>query len=138
MEEKDVKKTIIKGIVISVIVSTIVSLFACSKIIKGVNGYDLSVKDFQVSDLNISKEDFSYSDPTYTGEAKVYCPKASNEDYIVEYSLKQTAGNNHVGETKYDIIILHNGTGTITTYDYGQTFPSYEIQIIGYRKLATQ
>lgn len=132
------KKEKLKIIVISAIISTIVSLIGCMSLIRWANGLNLSVDDFTVSDIIYSSDKGTYY-TSYEGEARIYC-KDITDDYIIVVSMTLISGGNSskVGGTTYGTVIIHNGVGTISTYDYGETItqPNYQIEVLGFKKLS--
>lgn len=131
------KKQAIIIILISVVCSVIVSV-AIILSMSG-NAGALSIQDFNVSELEFTAEESSYSDSIhYEGEAEISCQDKAGT-YMVIYSQKLVSGGTYekIGQTNYYECIVHNGKGTITTYDYGDkntmVKPNYEIELLGYR-----
>ena len=129
------KKNLITIIAISTICSTILSVIIIA-LLKG-NTNEVSLNDFQVSNLSYSTE--TIYGTNITGTATVTCPN-KNGTYLVIYSKKLISGGTYenIGKEECDFCIVHNGTGTINTYDYASsnekmTEPVYEINLIGYR-----
>lgn len=134
------KKEILKTIVISTIVSMIVSLIGCMSLIRWANGLNLSVEDFTVSDFSYSRDKDTYY-TSYSGEAKIYC-KDTTQPYLLVVLITLISGGNteDIGKPSEGIVIINNGVGTISTYDYGEngeiTQPTYEIEVIGFKTLS--
>lgn len=134
------KKKILITIIVSIIASVIISLICCASIISWANGYNLSLEDFTVSELRFNKEVDTYY-TSYDGEAKIYC-KDNSQPYIVAVSTTLISGGNeeNIGKTISGIILVENGEGEISTYDYGDTGeitqPKYEIKVLGFKTLS--
>ena len=125
------KNTAIKIITISVIISVFLSL-----LIIGIINNDTKLADFEVDsfDMETEKTTYTYSDDSYSfnGEGTITC-KDKDTDYIVLLEQKNISS----GETDYNYVIVHNGTGTFGTYDSSYTGttekPEYEFNILGFR-----
>ena len=131
------KKQAIITILISVVCSVVISVVII--LLMSGNAGALSIDDFSVSELKITEENATYSDSTYyNGEAEIGCQDKSGT-YMVIYSIKLVSGGTYenIGKSNYRECIVHNGKGTITTYDYGDkntiVEPNYEIELLGYR-----
>lgn len=125
------KNPIIKAVVISVVLSFFVTL--------GIEIWannDASLSDFKVEsfDMETEKTSYTYSDDSvsYSGKGTISC-KNKITDYIVLVERKNKTSN----ETDYIPVVIHNGTGNISTYDSSYSGatqkPEYEFNIIGYR-----
>lgn len=134
------KKNLLITIIISAIASMIISLIGCISLIKWANGYNLSVEDFTVSDFSFNEDTDDYY-TSYDGEARLYC-KDTSQPYLVVVATTLTSGGTtkEIGKTATGIIIVNNGVGTISTYDYGETGeisqPTYKIEVLGFRTLS--
>lgn len=128
------KKNLILTILISVICSTLFSLIIFSLIR---SSEDMSINDFNVSNFSYTSE--KVYGTNYYGNAKITCPKKTGT-YVVVYSKKLVSGGSYenIGKEEYEMCIVHNGEGSITTFDYaneGENIiePVYEIKLLGYR-----
>ena len=119
----------------TVIVSVVLSVFITLAIVAWANN-EVSLSDFKVETFNLDTEKttYTYSDDivSYNGKGTISC-KNKNNDYIVLVEREDKANN----ETDYISVIVHNGTGELSTYNssYSGTVqkPEYEFNIIGYR-----
>lgn len=134
------KKEILIVVIISVIASMILSLIVCASLISWANGYNLSLNDFTVSEMSYNRDAETYY-TSYDGEARIYC-KDTSQPYLVVVSRTLISGGSedNIGKKITDIIVVDNGVGTISTYDYGETGeitqPKYEIEILGFKTLS--
>lgn len=125
------KNSMIITIIISVCISVVISL-----IIVGWANSEVSLSSFKIESFNMDteKNTYTYMDDSYsyTGRGKITCTN-KRTNYIVLIEEKDKTTNNN----KYDIVVVHDGEGTFSTYDssYSGTTqkPEYEINIIGYR-----
>lgn len=125
------KGNIMKTVIISVFISVFLSL-----IIVGMINSEVSISDFKVEAFNMETEKtkYTYSNDSvsYTGKGTISCKNKKN-DYIVLVEKKNKTNN----EIDYIIVIVHNGSGELSTYDYYSDGvsqkPEYEFNIIGYR-----
>lgn len=134
------KKNLLITITISVLASMIISLVGCMILIRWANGYNLNVNDFTVSDITYNKDVDSYY-TSYNGEARIYC-KDTSQPYLLVVSTTLLSGGmvEDIGKEQTGIVIINNGVGTVTTYDYGETGeilqPNYKIEVLGFRTLS--
>lgn len=130
-------KEISQTVIISSIISIILSVLIVAWLIIKVNGTNISLKSFTISDLSIIEDKSSYS-TSYTGTAIIYCTDTSN-DYLVEVAVTLISGGNSedIGNTDYRIVVMHNGIAELNTYDYGSSgtisSPKYQIEVVGFR-----
>lgn len=125
------KSNMVVPIIISVIVSVFLSLF-----IQGIINSEVSISDFKVESFNMETEKttYTYSEDSisYSGKGTISCKNKKN-DYIVLVEKNNKTSN----ETDYIVVIVHNGSGELSTYDYNNDGisqkPEYEFNIIGYR-----
>lgn len=134
------KKQLFITIIISVVISMAASLIGCMSLIRWANGLNLTVDDFTISDITYSRDASTYY-TSYGGEAKIYC-KDTSQPYLLVVSLTLVSGgrSEDVGRSYTDLVIINNGVGTITTYDSGEsdeiTQPQYKIEVLGFRTLS--
>lgn len=134
------KKKVLVIVIISVVASMIVSLISCASLISWANGYNLSLDDFTVSEMSYNRDADTYY-TSYDGEARIYC-KDTSQPYLVVVSSTLISGGSEddIGKKITGIIVVENGVGTISTYDYGETGeitqPRYEIEILGFKTLS--
>ena len=130
------KKQVAIIIFISVICSVVISVIIILAL-SGNNGA-MSIADFNISEMDFLETNPYSNTIRYEGEATITC-KDTEGTYLVIYSEKLVNGGTYekIGQTTYQECIVHNGKGTITTYDYGDddkiTRPNYEIELLGYR-----
>lgn len=125
------KNNIVLPIIISVVISVVLSLS-----IVGWANNDTKLSDFQIEsfDMETEKTTYTYSEDSYSynGEGTITC-KDKNIDYIVLLEQKNTSN----GETDYNYVVVHNGTGKFGTYDSSYSGatekPNYEFNILGFR-----
>ena len=135
------KKQLFITIIISVVISMVASLIGCMSLIRWANGFNLTVDDFTVSGITYNQDIDTYY-TSYDGEARIYC-KDTSQPYLLVVSLTLVSGGKaeDIGRTETGLVIINNGVGTITTYDYGEngeiTQPQYEIKVLGFRTLNT-
>ncbi len=119
----------------TIIIAVVLSVFITLAIVAWTNN-EVSISDFKVETFNLDTEKttYTYSDDSvsYSGKGTISC-RNKNSDYIVLIERKDKAND----KTDYIPIIVHNGTGELSTYDssYSGTVkkPEYEFNIIGYR-----
>ena len=134
------KKQLFITIIISAIISMIASLIGCMSLIRWANGLNLTVDDFTISDITYSRDASTYY-TSYEGEARIYC-KDTSQPYLLVVSLTLISGGRaeNIGKAYTDLVIINNGVGTITTYDSGEsdeiTQPQYKVEVLGFRTLS--
>ena len=134
------KKQLLITIIISTVISMIASLIGCMSLIRWANGLNLTVDNFTISDITYSRDANTYY-TSYEGEARIYC-KDTSQPYLLVVSLTLVSGGRaeDVGKTYTNLVIINNGVGTITTYDSGEsdeiTQPQYKIEVLGFRTLS--
>ena len=120
------KKILFKAIIISVLISTVFMIIFISWL-----NNPVSISDFTIGTLNLETEEYS-SWVSYKGSATITCTD-TDTDYLVLVKITDTANET----TDYSYYLVHDGTGTITTYDstYSEdiTKPNYTFQVIGWR-----
>lgn len=134
------KKNLLITVLISVIVSMIASLIGCMVLIRNANGLNLSINDFTVSDISYNEDTDEYF-TSYEGEARIYCQDISQPYILVVRTTLVSGGmSENIGKEQTGIVIIDNGVGTVSTYDYGEigdiTQPNYKIEILGFRTLS--
>lgn len=125
------KSNTIKTVVISVILSVFITL-----LIEAWANNEVSLSDFKIETFNMETEKttYTYSEDSlsYTGKGTISC-KDKNNDYIVLVERKDKANN----EISYITVIIHNGTGELSTYNSTYSGPiqkpEFEFNVIGYR-----
>lgn len=134
------KKNLLITVIISAIASMVISLIGCMSLIRWANGYNLSVDDFTVSEITYNEDADDYY-ISYDGEARIYC-KDTSQPYLLVVSTTLISGGKteDIGKTSTGIVIVNNGVGTLSTYDYGKTGeilqPNYKIEVLGFRTLS--
>ena len=134
------RKNLLITVIISVIASMIISLIGCMLLIRWANGYNLSVDDFTVSDISYIEDIDDYY-TSYSGEARIYC-KDTSQPYLLVVSTTLISGGKteDIGQTSTGIVIVNNGVGIVSTYDYGEageiSQPNYNIEVLGFRTLS--
>lgn len=130
-------KNIGKTVIISSLISIILSVSFVVWLVSSVNGTNVSIDDFTVSNLSFTED--LYGGNSYSGTANIYCTDTSH-DFILEIAITLLSGGNSedIGKTYYTMTVMHNGVAEISTYDYGTssnpiTCPNYLIEVIGFR-----
>ncbi len=128
-------KIIVIQVIIAIIISVILSFTFSLGIVSGINT-EITLENFKIESFNMEteKNTYTYSEDTvsYSGKGVISCTDASTNYLVLIQEINKSSL-----ETNYITVIVHNGTGSFSTYDssyLGTTEkPEYEFNIIGFK-----
>lgn len=134
MEEK--KKNILKnwrlwvGVGIIIVVVIVIIIMGLSK------------PKFEITNFSITSDttEYTYIDNaiTYDGKGLITTQNKKEKFLVILKKVLKSGGSENSEKETYDAVLINNGKGEFSTYDYGSeekiTKPEYEFSIDGYLK----
>ena len=104
----------------------------------------ISIKDFSVENFVITSElhEFEYSENTisWDGSGEITISDTKNVFFVALKKILVSGGNDSSTKEICQIIIVEDGSGTFSTYVYGDEpvtpEPKYEFEILGFSQLS--